>query len=57
MISGIMAMEEGTFTKADETGMEIKVRMIGKTIMTIMITMITEDKEKTNNQIDKFCPD
>ncbi len=50
-------MEEGTFTKADETGMEIKVRMIGKTIMTIMITMITEDKEKTNNQIDKFCPD
>ncbi len=54
MISMVKAAEVETTTKAGIIGMETETKMIRETIVTIEKT---EDNVRTNNQINKFCPD
>ena len=59
MISIVEATEADTTIEEDTLGMEteIKVKMNKEIIVTIMTIMRTEISVKTDNQIDKFCPD
>ncbi len=57
MITVVEAMEVETTTEVGIIGMEIESKMIRETIVTTVTIGKIEDKEKTNNQTDKFCPD
>ena len=57
MTSVVKAAEAETTTKTGIIGMGTEIKMIGETTVTTMIVEKTEENEKTNNQIDKFCPD
>ena len=58
----VEATEVDTTVEADALGMEteVKIKMIIEiivTIMTVMTIETTESNMKTDNRIDKFCPD